>query len=117
MDNQGAHHQHNNDPHSNGLMRRATDDGASSSTSLAPHGMGYPSRSATDPGDQNQPVSKPKRSGKICGKCGEGLTGQFVRALGDTYHLECFTCHVRRPFRFVSPSQINSALRSRRHAT
>ncbi|EMD62793.1 hypothetical protein GGP41_003145 [Bipolaris sorokiniana] len=94
MDNQGAHHQHNNDPQSStGLMRRATDDGASSSTSLAPHGMGHPSRSATDPGDQNQPVSKPKRSGKICGKCGEGLTGQFVRALGDTYHLECFTCH------------------------
>ena len=34
------------------------------------------------------------RSSKVCGKCGEPLTGQFVRALGDTYHLECFTCHV-----------------------
>lgn len=31
---------------------------------------------------------------RICGKCGESLTGQFVRALGDTFHLECFTCHV-----------------------
>ncbi|KAF2088342.1 RhoGAP-domain-containing protein [Saccharata proteae CBS 121410] len=30
---------------------------------------------------------------RICGKCGGNLTGQFVRALGDTYHLECFTCH------------------------
>ncbi|WPG97747.1 Rho-type GTPase-activating protein 1 [Acrodontium crateriforme] len=28
-----------------------------------------------------------------CGKCQLQLTGQFVRALGDTYHLECFTCH------------------------
>ena len=95
MDHHGAQHPYNNDPNTNGLQRRATDDGASSS-SLGPHDrMGYPSRSATDPGDMNQPVSKPKRSGKICGKCGEGLTGQFVRALGDTFHLECFTCHVR----------------------
>ena len=32
---------------------------------------------------------------RICGKCGGNLSGQFVRALGDTYHLECFTCNVR----------------------
>jgi len=31
---------------------------------------------------------------RMCGKCGTHLTGQFVRALGGTYHLECFTCHV-----------------------
>lgn len=31
---------------------------------------------------------------RTCGKCQRALTGQFVRALGDTYHLECFTCHV-----------------------
>ena len=35
-----------------------------------------------------------KKKDRICGKCGKQLTGQFVRALGDTYHLECFTCHV-----------------------
>ncbi|QDS74422.1 hypothetical protein FKW77_006001 [Venturia effusa] len=29
---------------------------------------------------------------KLCGKCQQPLTGQFVRALGDTYHLECFIC-------------------------
>lgn len=40
---------------------------------------------------------KKKSSGqqRICGKCQRHLTGQFVRALGDTYHLECFTCYVR----------------------
>lgn len=32
---------------------------------------------------------------KMCAKCGEPLSGQFVRALDNTYHLECFTCHVR----------------------
>ncbi|KAI9778155.1 MAG: hypothetical protein M1839_008364 [Geoglossum umbratile] len=29
---------------------------------------------------------------KLCKKCGEPLTGQFVRALGGTFHLECFKC-------------------------
>lgn len=35
---------------------------------------------------------------RMCGKCGTHLTGQFVRALGGTYHLECFTCHVSNHF-------------------
>lgn len=29
-----------------------------------------------------------------CKKCGEVLTGQFVRALGGTFHLDCFRCQV-----------------------
>lgn len=31
---------------------------------------------------------------RLCKKCGEYLTGQFVRALGGTFHLECFRCRV-----------------------
>jgi hypothetical protein len=31
---------------------------------------------------------------RFCGKCGEPATGQFVHALGHTYHLDCFTCQV-----------------------
>jgi hypothetical protein len=31
---------------------------------------------------------------RLCKKCGEPLTGQFVRALGGTFHLECFRCRV-----------------------
>jgi len=31
---------------------------------------------------------------RMCKKCGEPLTGQFVRALGGTFHLECFRCRV-----------------------
>ncbi|OJJ04370.1 hypothetical protein ASPVEDRAFT_784510 [Aspergillus versicolor CBS 583.65] len=31
-------------------------------------------------------------SSRICKKCSEPLTGQFVRALMATYHLECFKC-------------------------
>ncbi|ERT02888.1 hypothetical protein HMPREF1624_01191 [Sporothrix schenckii ATCC 58251] len=29
---------------------------------------------------------------RICKKCGEQLTGQFVRALDGTFHLDCFRC-------------------------
>lgn len=32
---------------------------------------------------------------RVCRKCNESLTGQFVRALGGTFHLECFKCQVR----------------------
>jgi hypothetical protein len=39
-------------------------------------------------------ASRKPSSSRICGKCGESLTGQFVRALGDTFHLDCFTCAV-----------------------
>jgi hypothetical protein len=31
---------------------------------------------------------------RICSKCAEPLTGQYVRALGGTFHLECFKCQV-----------------------
>lgn len=42
-----------------------------------------------------RPVTKsPGGSSRICKKCGEPLTGQFVRALLSTYHLECFKCEV-----------------------
>lgn len=30
----------------------------------------------------------------ICGKCNQELPGQYVRALGKKWHLECFTCEV-----------------------
>lgn len=33
---------------------------------------------------------------RLCKKCGEPLTGQFVRALGGTFHLDCFRCRVCR---------------------
>jgi hypothetical protein len=35
---------------------------------------------------------------RMCKKCGEPLTGQFVRALGGTFHLDCFRCRVRCSF-------------------
>lgn len=43
------------------------------------------------------PTKSPGSSSRICKKCGEPLTGQFVRALLATYHLECFKCEVSAP--------------------
>ena len=57
------------------------------------------SRNNSTPGDSPSgalatlPATKPAK--RICKKCGESLTGQFVRALGGTFHLECFLCRVR----------------------
>ena len=34
------------------------------------------------------------RGPKLCGKCGQKITDQFVRALEDTFHLDCFRCVV-----------------------
>ncbi|KAL4980954.1 hypothetical protein BDW66DRAFT_146728 [Aspergillus desertorum] len=39
-----------------------------------------------------QHAKSPGSSSRICKKCNEPLTGQFVRALTATYHLECFKC-------------------------
>ena len=112
---QDAHHQQYQayDPRSNGLQRQPTNPyDMQSPQSLSPHkGSGPPPRSLTDPTNQDPQQQdpareKPRGRSKICGKCGEGLTGQFVRALGDTYHLECFTCHVRT---LVSPNRAADA--------
>ena len=35
-----------------------------------------------------------KKEQRVCAQCGEPLTGQFVRALNGTFHLECFRCRV-----------------------
>ena len=40
------------------------------------------------------PGAKSSGTLRLCKKCGEALTGQFVRALGGTFHLDCFRCRV-----------------------
>ncbi|KAK8186341.1 hypothetical protein BC567DRAFT_240267 [Phyllosticta citribraziliensis] len=48
---------------------------------------------ATPSEDRSRNGSRRPSGSRTCGKCKGHLTGQFVRALGDTFHLECFTCH------------------------
>ncbi|KAK4227214.1 hypothetical protein QBC38DRAFT_196855 [Podospora fimiseda] len=73
----------------------------------APHvrAPGSPALSAADTdlqsrrsGERDRSMSRPRgtrtASGQVrlCKKCGEPLTGQFVRALDGTFHLDCFRC-------------------------
>lgn len=63
---------------------------------LEPEQQGYRDRSnARDRSRTNgRSHNKSPGSSRICQKCNEPLTGQFVRALGGTFHLECFKCEV-----------------------
>ncbi|KAI9722695.1 MAG: hypothetical protein M1812_001626 [Candelaria pacifica] len=70
------------------------------------HGDGppaSPSRSGRDDTRQNAGRARSRTNGstgartgggssRVCKKCSEPLTGQFVRALGGTFHLDCFRC-------------------------
>ncbi|RDA83586.1 hypothetical protein CP532_4754 [Ophiocordyceps camponoti-leonardi (nom. inval.)] len=48
----------------------------------------------SDERNRSRPRNGRNASGqsRICTKCGEPLTGQFVRALEGTFHLDCFKC-------------------------
>lgn len=75
------------------------------------------SRNNRPPGDApaTTPAAAPasKSTTRICNKCSESLTGPFVRALGGTFHLECFLCRVRRNLGKSLSSYILLTLHSR----
>ena len=58
-------------------------------------------RNVTDPSAPIRRDSNSNRAGRrrhepaSCGQCGKAVHGQFVRAMGKVYHLECFRCKVR----------------------
>lgn len=47
---------------------------------------------ARSDGDSTSTTKPPTTSSKVCDKCGLSMSGQFVRALGGIFHLECFRC-------------------------
>ncbi|KAK4158139.1 hypothetical protein C8A00DRAFT_28850 [Chaetomidium leptoderma] len=63
------------------------------SPALSPENTDSESRRS---GERNgsRPRGSRSASGQVraCKKCGEPLTGQFVRALDGTFHLDCFKC-------------------------
>ncbi|KAJ5900137.1 hypothetical protein N7495_004881 [Penicillium taxi] len=71
-----------------------TPDDARTGRSLEPEQAGY--RDQSNIRDRSRPNGRPPTkspaSSRVCQKCNEPLTGQFVRALGGTFHLECFKC-------------------------
>lgn len=55
---------------------------------------GAPSSNTDLLAPDNSQRSRQTSGSKICDKCELPMVGQFVRALGGTYHLECFRCQV-----------------------
>jgi hypothetical protein len=74
--------------------------GPDTRTPTSPAGSGY---TKDRDGESNKTSGERERSGtrrkgsgqlRVCKKCGEPLTGQFVRAISGTFHLDCFKCRV-----------------------
>jgi hypothetical protein len=102
----------NNNSHSNVLTPTSSRQNGAYGPPQAPAMVtrtpGSPARSFGDPrdtdadsrrsGERNRSRARGSRtaSGQVrtCKKCGEILTGQFVRALDGTFHLDCFRCRV-----------------------
>lgn len=98
-DDDGQFAQHDHSPVANGRTDLSTrPHEQENAAALAPQDRSRPSVEATNEGGSKDRSKsngrRPSGQQRSCGKCQRHLTGQFVRALGDTYHLECFTCHV-----------------------
>jgi hypothetical protein len=109
---------HNSLSHNSGLSQKphwypspapspTTRSPALGSTSSHPDRSNSGDSSASQPGGEPRPSEKPSgRSGggssreggalvpQACASCHLPMTGQFVRALGTVYHLDCFRCQV-----------------------
>lgn len=74
--------------------------GSAPSTPITP--AGHRDDESRKSGERNRSQQRSGRrssSGptRVCKKCNEPLTGQFVRALDGTFHLDCFRCRVSTP--------------------
>ena len=69
--------------------RFSTESRTGRKKSIGGPGTGDRSRSRTNGSGGRRSANGQART---CKKCGENLTGQFVRALGGTFHLDCFKC-------------------------
>ena len=122
-ENQVGHRQHSHQPPSlpsnvaysgraNGYgpvdVPRQRNGSSSASNTQVANGKPLPSNEPRNGRDRHLAQDRPPRErsrpngaaggksggSRICKKCDQPLTGQFVRALGGTYHLECFLCRV-----------------------
>ncbi|KAK3641007.1 hypothetical protein LTR56_008395 [Elasticomyces elasticus] len=69
--------------------------GTRSSTASPPSALSTREQSGASHYSPASSVSnaKDRPQQRVCHKCNKVMSGQFVRALGGTYHLECFTCN------------------------
>lgn len=80
-----------NDDLSNGTLAHSPSDGRNGRESEVSPNIPVRGRSRTDGSTGGNTSGGTSR---LCTKCGESLTGKYVRALKGTFHLECFMCRV-----------------------
>lgn len=77
-------------------------NGRAPNSPAAQGGNGEPDLELRQSGERNRSRPRQARTAsgqvRVCKKCGEPLTGQFVRALDGTFHLDCFKCRVSCDF-------------------
>jgi len=72
------------------------DDRSQSQPHSQPPQYQLPSHPSPKQVQKQQPQSKratSEKKRKVCKKCNQVINGQFVRALGSAYHIDCFTCY------------------------
>ncbi|PLW22919.1 hypothetical protein PCASD_12011 [Puccinia coronata f. sp. avenae] len=84
---------HSNDSHhptTHPLIESSSSSSNSSIPSSSPHQL----TSHQTPSSSQSPITPSTSSSprQPCAKCRQSMTGQFVRALGTVYHLNCFRC-------------------------
>ncbi|KAK4897647.1 hypothetical protein LTR27_004793 [Elasticomyces elasticus] len=77
------------------LEVQSPSSGIRSSTTSPSSALSTRDQSGASPYSPASSVSnaRDRHQQRVCHKCNKVMSGQFVRALGGTYHLECFTCH------------------------
>jgi hypothetical protein len=76
-------------PNPTWLNTSATRTGSSEENNLLPPRSPHPSSTVS-----GHSASTSAINAQPCSGCGLPMTGQFVRALGTVYHLDCFRCKV-----------------------
>lgn len=79
-------------PSPNGSLPHSPVDGRNGRSRDMTQDLPVRERSRTNGG----PGGKSSGTLRLCKKCNGQLTGQFVRALEGTFHLDCFRCRVSR---------------------
>ena len=72
-------------------LKDSASPSASSSDEGGPAGSRSPNPSSSASGHTTSSSALPSQP---CAGCSQPMSGQFVRALGTVYHLECFRCRV-----------------------
>ncbi|KAI5466678.1 hypothetical protein BGZ63DRAFT_4880 [Mariannaea sp. PMI_226] len=85
----------NGTPPDSGYPQRPSGGSAPSTPNPPPAGWNE-EQALRKSGERNRSRGRSGRSAsgqqRVCNACGEPLTGQFVRALDGTFHLDCFKC-------------------------